>query len=164
MRASSNPRTTRFFPTFILFLIPTILSMAGFLYGDQESNYWGPWEPSHSEASNGSIESRKPEISSDAGEITTPKLVFQAVIKFYQVFISPAIPSRCNFNPSCSQYAFLAVDRCGILQGSVMAAERLMRDHPGITGLYYYNPRLKHFEDRVEDNIYFRNLFVLFPI
>jgi putative membrane protein insertion efficiency factor len=56
--------------------------------------------------------------------------VLIAPIRLYQRTISPALPSRCKYHPSCSQYAIDAVRRYGILRGVVLAAWRLLRCNP----------------------------------
>ncbi|MBO4204519.1 membrane protein insertion efficiency factor YidD [Micromonospora echinofusca] len=48
----------------------------------------------------------------------------------YRRWISPALPARCRFYPSCSAYALEAVTRHGALRGAVLAARRLLRCHP----------------------------------
>ena len=53
-----------------------------------------------------------------------------APIRFYQRAISPALPSRCKYHPSCSQYAVDAVRRYGVLRGVVLAGWRLLRCNP----------------------------------
>ncbi len=51
-------------------------------------------------------------------------------VRFYQRAISPALPQRCKYHPSCSQYAVTAVRRFGILRGLVLTAWRLLRCNP----------------------------------
>jgi uncharacterized protein len=51
-------------------------------------------------------------------------------IRFYQRAISPALPRRCKYHPSCSAYAVEALRRYGILRGVVLAAWRLLRCNP----------------------------------
>ena len=53
-----------------------------------------------------------------------------APVRFYQRAISPGIPARCRYYPSCSQYAVDAVRRYGILRGAVLAGWRLLRCNP----------------------------------
>ena len=53
-----------------------------------------------------------------------------APVRFYQRAISPALPARCKYHPSCSEYAVQAVRRFGILRGLVLAAWRLLRCNP----------------------------------
>jgi uncharacterized protein len=54
----------------------------------------------------------------------------------YQRLISPALPRRCKYEPTCSAYAVQAVRRYGILRGLVLAAWRLMRCNPWSHGGY----------------------------
>ena len=53
-----------------------------------------------------------------------------APIRIYQRAISPALPRRCKYYPSCSEYAVQAVRSYGILRGLVLAAWRLLRCNP----------------------------------
>ncbi len=66
----------------------------------------------------------------------TARLVLIAPIRFYQRFISPALPRRCRYHPTCSDYAVQAIKRYGILRGSVLAAWRLLRCNPFSPGGY----------------------------
>ena len=53
-----------------------------------------------------------------------------APIRFYQRVISPALPARCKYHPSCSAYAVAAVRRYGVMRGVVLAGWRLLRCNP----------------------------------
>jgi uncharacterized protein len=53
-----------------------------------------------------------------------------APIRLYQRTISPALPARCKYHPSCSEYAVQAVRRYGVLRGLVLAGWRLLRCNP----------------------------------
>ena len=53
-----------------------------------------------------------------------------APVRVYQRAISPLLPQRCRYHPSCSQYALDAVRAYGILRGLVLAAWRLARCNP----------------------------------
>jgi putative membrane protein insertion efficiency factor len=59
-----------------------------------------------------------------------------APIRGYQRFISPGLPSRCKYHPTCSAYAVQAVERYGILRGSILALWRLLRCNPFSHGGY----------------------------
>jgi len=59
-----------------------------------------------------------------------PRALAVAPVRFYQVAISPALPRRCKYYPSCSAYAVTAIRRYGILKGLVLAAWRLLRCNP----------------------------------
>lgn len=52
------------------------------------------------------------------------------LIRFYQACISPALPSSCRYYPSCSAYAYEAVEKWGLQRGTVMAFRRLIRCRP----------------------------------
>jgi uncharacterized protein len=56
--------------------------------------------------------------------------VLAASIRLYQVSLSRALPSRCRFYPSCSQYAYEAISLHGALRGGWLAVRRLLRCHP----------------------------------
>jgi putative membrane protein insertion efficiency factor len=56
--------------------------------------------------------------------------VVLAPIAAYRKAISPAIPQRCKYEPSCSRYAAQAISRFGILRGLVLAGWRLLRCNP----------------------------------
>ena len=53
-----------------------------------------------------------------------------APLRLYQRAISPALPQRCKYHPSCSEYAVGAINRYGVLRGVVLAAWRLLRCNP----------------------------------
>jgi len=55
-------------------------------------------------------------------------------VRAYQVLISPALPVRCRYHPTCSQYAVEAISQFGILQGVVLAGWRLLRCNPFSAG------------------------------
>ncbi|MDX2098436.1 MAG: membrane protein insertion efficiency factor YidD [Leptolyngbyaceae cyanobacterium bins.59] len=57
-------------------------------------------------------------------------------IRGYQRFISPLTLPACRFHPTCSQYAWEAIDRFGALQGGQMAIARILRCHPFHPGGY----------------------------
>jgi putative membrane protein insertion efficiency factor len=59
-----------------------------------------------------------------------------APIAVYQRLISPAIPRRCKYEPTCSRYAVDAIREFGILRGAVLAAWRLLRCNPWSYGGY----------------------------
>ena len=53
-----------------------------------------------------------------------------ALIRLYQVLLSPLLPPACRFYPSCSQYAVVAIREYGIARGGWLAVSRLARCHP----------------------------------
>ena len=51
-------------------------------------------------------------------------------VYFYRFSISPLIPPRCRFTPTCSQYTIEAVKKHGILKGGLLSLKRLSVCHP----------------------------------
>ena len=51
--------------------------------------------------------------------------ILLGLIRFYQYAISPMLPPRCRYQPTCSQYAIEAVRKYGALK-----AKRIGRCHP----------------------------------
>ncbi len=64
------------------------------------------------------------------------RMVAVTPIVVYQRLVSPAIPRRCKYEPSCSRYAVDAIRECGILRGLVLAGWRLLRCNPWSHGGY----------------------------
>ena len=62
--------------------------------------------------------------------MSVARAILVAPVRFYQRAISPALPQRCKYHPSCSQYAVTAIRRFGILRGLVLTAWRLLRCNP----------------------------------
>ena len=53
-----------------------------------------------------------------------------AVIRSYQLLLSPFAGGACRFEPSCSAYAMTAVQEHGALRGLWLALRRVSRCHP----------------------------------
>ncbi len=51
-------------------------------------------------------------------------------IYFYRGVISPMLPPRCRFTPTCSQYAVEALKKHGPLKGLWLSMKRIGRCHP----------------------------------
>ena len=59
-----------------------------------------------------------------------------APIRLYQRLISPALPRRCRYEPTCSAYAVQAIRELGVFRGIILAAWRLARCNPFSDGGY----------------------------
>ena len=59
-----------------------------------------------------------------------------APLAVYRRVISPALPRRCKYEPTCSAYAGQAIREYGILRGLVLAGWRLLRCNPFSHGGY----------------------------
>ena len=62
--------------------------------------------------------------------------VLLAPIRLYQRLISPALPRRCKYHPTCSAYAIEALRELGPVKGTIVAAWRLARCNPFSDGGY----------------------------
>ena len=60
-----------------------------------------------------------------------------SLIRFYQRCISPCFPARCRFTPTCSAYAFEAIEKYGAIRGGWLALKRFLRCHPFYKGNLY---------------------------
>lgn len=56
--------------------------------------------------------------------------IMMAMIRGYQRFISPMLPPRCRYYPSCSQYALEAIQLHGPAKGGWLGFRRILRCHP----------------------------------
>jgi uncharacterized protein len=66
--------------------------------------------------------------------VTAIRTIFLAPIRLYQSLISPVMPARCKYHPTCSAYAVQAVREYGVLRGAVLAGWRLLRCNPFSNG------------------------------
>ena len=64
---------------------------------------------------------------------------FILLIRFYRYCISPFIPARCRYYPTCSEYALEALKTHGILKGLYLAICRILRCHP-LSKRDYFDP------------------------
>jgi len=51
-------------------------------------------------------------------------------IRLYQLVLSPWLGPCCRFHPSCSRYAYDAIDRYGVLRGGWLGCKRIVKCHP----------------------------------
>jgi putative membrane protein insertion efficiency factor len=58
------------------------------------------------------------------------------LIRLYRRAVSPLLPRRCKYEPSCSAYALEAIRSFGFARGVVLAGWRLLRCNPFSHGGY----------------------------
>ena len=51
-------------------------------------------------------------------------------VRLYRSVVSPILPPRCRFEPTCSRYAEEAILICGPMRGSLKAVLRVLKCHP----------------------------------
>ena len=56
--------------------------------------------------------------------------LLKALVRGYQLVLSPLIGSNCRFQPTCSRYALEALEKHGALKGGWLAIRRISRCHP----------------------------------
>ena len=65
------------------------------------------------------------------------KKIFLGMIRFYQKFLSPLKRhGSCKYTPTCSQYAFEAIQKYGCVKGLWLAIWRILRCNPFAKGGY----------------------------
>ena len=64
------------------------------------------------------------------------KRVVIALVRVYQRCISPLLPPRCIYLPTCSQYMLEAVEKYGVWKGGWLGLRRICRCHPFHQGGY----------------------------
>ncbi len=62
--------------------------------------------------------------------------LFLVLIRGYQLSLSRLFAGSCRYYPSCSHYAYEAVERYGWLRGGWMGGRRILRCHPFAKGGY----------------------------
>lgn len=62
--------------------------------------------------------------------ILLPKKFVIFLINLYQKYISPHLGNNCRFYPTCSEYTKLAVDKYGIIKGSILGIIRILKCNP----------------------------------
>jgi putative membrane protein insertion efficiency factor len=62
-----------------------------------------------------------------------------AALRIYKVYLSVLFAGSCRFEPTCSMYAYGAIERFGVMRGSWMGLKRLLRCHP-LSRKFGYDP------------------------
>ena len=64
------------------------------------------------------------------------KRIILMLIKIYQLGISPLLPPRCRFYPTCSQYAKDAIEKKGVVRATPLIIWRILKCNPFHPGGY----------------------------
>ena len=68
-----------------------------------------------------------------------PVRVALLALRFYKTYLSFLFAGNCRFDPTCSQYAYQAIERFGVLRGVWLGLKRLLRCHP-LSRKFGYDP------------------------
>jgi len=100
------------------------LQLIGAQYAEQGTAPWGPDED---------LLSIKNEKVMHAGfqpkHLNPAQKGCRAMIRFFQVYISPIDGPRSSFYPTSSQYTLEAIQKYGVFKGIAMGCDRLMREN-----------------------------------
>lgn len=64
------------------------------------------------------------------------KKILILLVRGYQIFLSPIMPGKCRFYPTCSTYFIQAVEKYGPFKGSWLGIKRILKCHPFHEGGY----------------------------
>lgn len=87
---------------------------------------WGPWEDTGRDGLPAEAYHRGERIEASA---TNAHWAFALMLRAYQLTLSGQDNVKCPMYPSCSRYAMEAYAAYGPVVGTLMTAERLLRDH-----------------------------------
>lgn len=63
-----------------------------------------------------------------------PGALLIALVRLYQIFLSPFLGRNCRFHPTCSNYFILSVRKYGVIKGSFKGLWRIARCNPFCPG------------------------------
>ena len=69
-----------------------------------------------------------------SGLLRAPTFALIGLIKLYQLTLGKALPQRCRFHPSCSEYAVQSLREHGLIRGGAAAGWRIVRCGPWSRG------------------------------
>ena len=68
-----------------------------------------------------------------------PVRIALLALRFYKTYLSFLFAGNCRFDPTCSQYAYQAIERFGVARGVWLGLQRLLRCHP-LSRRFGYDP------------------------
>jgi putative membrane protein insertion efficiency factor len=71
------------------------------------------------------------QLSRAVWALATPvRWLLIGLVRLYKKMLSPLVPSKCRFYPSCSHYFIEAVERHGVVRGTCLGGYRILRCQP----------------------------------
>lgn len=91
-------------------------------------------------------------VAANHGQVSEVKLLLLGAIRIYQSAVSSQDMPTCNFEPSCSRFSNLALQRVGLVKGILLSSDRLQRCNglPGMARHYNFIQPLGKFADPIE--------------
>jgi putative membrane protein insertion efficiency factor len=77
--------------------------------------------------------------SGTAGRPSVAVKAALAALRIYKVYFSILFAGSCRFEPTCSRYAYEAIERFGVIRGVWMGLARLLRCQP-LSRKFGYDP------------------------
>jgi putative membrane protein insertion efficiency factor len=71
--------------------------------------------------------------------VSVPVRAALFALRFYKAYLSILLAGSCRFEPTCSRYAYEAIERFGVVRGSWLGLKRLLRCHP-LSHKFGYDP------------------------
>lgn len=78
-------------------------------------------------------------LAADAQKQSVAVKAALAALRIYKVYLSFLFAGSCRFEPTCSRYAYEAIERFGVMRGSWLGLKRLLRCHP-LSRKFGYDP------------------------